>query len=102
MIGTKGVILVAVDPKALSFDDDMFAVRGVRVQLVPPKAWIGFDQAVVLDDADEPGTLTLDGLVQGLRRDVKATAADGPIRIRLNEVTGLSGRVDIECNRFDA
>ena len=40
VIGGQGVIMVEVDPKGLSFDDDMFAVRGVRVQLVPPQGWI--------------------------------------------------------------
>ena len=41
VIGGQGVIMVEVDPKGLSYEDDVFAVRGVGVRLVPPQGWIG-------------------------------------------------------------
>lgn len=105
VIGGQGVIMVAVDPKGLSFDDDMFAVRGVRVQLIPPQGWIEADHRVAHPEAVEPNGLTVERLVQGLRRQVKAGAGngrgDGPIRIQLAVGADLSGRIDIESNRFD-
>jgi cyanophycinase len=105
VIGGQGVVLVAVDPKGLSYDDDVFAVRGVQVQLVPPQGWIEVDHRVAAGEAVKPDGLTLERLVQGLRREVKASAgpgpADAPIRIHLDQVAGLSGRIDIESNRSD-
>ena len=104
VIGSQGVVLVAVDPKGLSYDDDVFAIRGVQVQLVPPQSWIEMDHRVATIDATAPDGLTLERLVQGLRREVKAGADAGPgrIRIRLDQVAALSGRIDIESNRFDS
>jgi cyanophycinase len=103
VIGGQGVVMVEIDPKGLSYEDDVFAVRGVRLRLVPPQDWIGMDHEVSGNGQGRPGGLTIEQLVRGLRREVKAgaTAGDGAIRIRLDELAALSARVDIESNRFD-
>ena len=54
VIGGQGVIMVEVDPKGLSYEDDVFAVRGVRLRLVPPQDWIGADHAATVT-AGRPG-----------------------------------------------
>ena len=103
VIGGQGVIVVEVDPQSLSYEDDTFAVRDVRVRVVPPRSWIGPD----LHDGAVPDGLTLERLVSGLRREVGAQgdgrrAAAGRISITLNAEAALSGRLDIESNRADA
>ena len=71
---------------------------------MPPQSWIEMDHRVATIDATAPDGLTLERLVQGLRREVKAgaDAGSGRIRIRLDQVAALSGRIDIESNRFDS
>ena len=106
VIGGQGVIVVEVDPKGLSYEDDVFAVRGVRVRLVPPQDWIGPERAPAGRDLP-PGALTVERLVSGLQRDVGAggggrRAAAGRISITLNADAALNGRLDIESNRADA
>ena len=107
VIGGQGVIVVEVDPKGLSYEDDMFAVRGVRVRLVPPQDWIGADHAPAGNGAAAPGALTVERLVAGLRREVGAggagrRSAAGRISITLNAEAALRGRLDIQSNRADA
>ena len=72
VIGGQGVIVVEVDPKGLSYEDDVFAVRGVRVRLVPPQDWIGADRAAAGNGAAAAGALTVERLVSGLQREVGA------------------------------
>jgi cyanophycinase len=107
VIGGQGVIVVEVDPKNLSYEDDTFAVRGVRVRVVPPQGWIAADHALPADVPVADGALTLERLVSGLRREVGAggngrRAAAGRISITLNAEAALRGRLDIESNRADA
>ena len=107
VIGGQGVIVVEVDPKGLSYEDDMFAVRGVGVRLVPPQDWIGADQARAGNGAAAAGALTVERLVAGLRREVGAggtgrRSAAGRISITLNAEAALRGRLDIQSNRADA
>jgi cyanophycinase len=107
VIGGQGVIVVEVDPKSLSYEDDTFVVRGVRVRVVLPRGWIAADHAAPVDGAAASGALTLERLVSGLRREVGAggngrRAAAGRISITLNAEAALRGRLDIESNRADA
>ncbi|MFL5336718.1 MAG: cyanophycinase [Geminicoccaceae bacterium] len=106
VIGGQGVIVVEVDPKDLSYQDDVFAVRNVGLRLVPPKAWIGeFGQRAGGNGAAPTGALTVERLVSSLRREIGAgvgrRGAAGRITMRLDAQAALSGRLDIESNRAD-
>ena len=72
VIGGQGVIVVEVDPKGLSYEDDVFAVRNVGLRLVPPQDWIGAARPAESGNGAAPGTLTVERLVSGLRREVGA------------------------------
>ena len=81
VIGGQGVIVVEVDPKGLSYEDDVFAVRGVRRAA---GAAAGLDRrrprgrrATV---PAGPAALTIERLVSGLRREVGAGGAAGARR----------------------
>jgi cyanophycinase len=107
VIGGQGVIVVEVDPKGLNYEDDVFAVRDVRLRLVPPPDWIGRGRYGEANGAARPGSLTVEQLVSGLRREVGASgggprSAAGRISITWNAEAALHGRIDIESNRADA
>jgi len=102
VIGAQGVIVVEVDPRAMSYQDDVFAVRNVAVRLVPPQDWIGPDHRAA--DAGKPNGLTVERLVRGLEREVCAgdrRRKAGRITIRLEAEAALSGRLHIESDRGD-
>ncbi|MGD9510447.1 MAG: cyanophycinase [Geminicoccaceae bacterium] len=102
VIGGQGVILVEVDPRSMSYQDDLFAVRDVAVRLVPPQGWIGPDHPVA--EVAKPNGLTVERLVRGLEREVCAghrRRKAGRITIRLEAEAALSGRVHIESDRGD-
>jgi cyanophycinase len=104
VIGGQGVIMVQVDPRCLSYEDDVFAVRNVALRLVPPQDWIGPDHRVVGNGA-AAGPLTVEGLVRGLEREVGAGGkrrGAGRITIRLEAEAALTGRLHIESDRGDA
>jgi cyanophycinase len=104
VIGGQGVVVVEVDPKGLSYEDDVFAVRNVALRLVPPRDWIG-PPGREPGEGVADGALTVERLVSGLRREVGAGlgrgGAAGRINIRLEAAAALSGRLDIESNRAD-
>ena len=104
VIGGQGVVVVEVDPGCLSYEDDLFAVRNVGLRLVPPQDWIGPPGQRALGDG-AVGTLTVDRLVSGLRRELGAgigrRGAAGRITIRLEAEAALAGRLDILSNRAD-
>ena len=77
VIGGQGVVMVEVDPKGLSYEDDVFAIRGVRLQLVPPQGWISANHEVDGTGQNKPGGLTIERLVSRLRREVKASGSMG-------------------------
>ena len=106
VIGGQGVVVVEVDPKGLSYEDDVFAVRNVALRLVPPRDWIGPPGREPGErQSRDGGTLTVERLVSGLRREVGAgvgrRGAAGRITIRLEAEAALAGRLDIESNRAD-
>ena len=103
VIGKQGVIMVEVDPRGMSYQDDVFAVRDVGVRLVPPQDSIGPDHRVA--GPGKANGITVEGLVRGLEREVGAGARGrraGRITFRLEADAALSGRLHIESNRGDA
>jgi hypothetical protein len=100
VIGRQGVVVVDVEPENLRLEDDLFALHGARLSLVPPQHAIGAGHGTAEADG-----LTLDQLVSALQREVGATgdlpAARGAIAIRLGEIAPLSARLDIESCRGD-
>jgi cyanophycinase len=100
VIGRRGVVVVEVEPENLRLEDDVFAVHGLRLSLVPPRHAIGADHGTAEADG-----LTLEQLVSALRREVGATvdlpAARGAIAIRLSEIAPLAARLDVESFRGD-
>jgi cyanophycinase len=100
VIGRRGVVVVEVEPASLRLEDDVFALHGARLSLVPPQHGIGADHGTAEADG-----LTLDQLVSALQREVGATddlpAARGDIAIRLSEIAPLAARLDIESSRGD-
>ena len=105
VIGGQGVLVVEVDPKGLSYEDDLFAVRNVGLRLVPPQDWIGPAGQRAAGNGATAGTLTVERLVTGLRREVGAgvgrRGAAGRITITLAAEAALAGRLDILSNRAD-
>lgn len=101
VIGGQGVVMVQVEPNGISFEDDVFTVRDVRVRIAPPHSRIAHDLGVMLPPGDSPGGLTVETLVAGLIRNVKAATPARPasIVIRLRDADVLSGRLDIASNR---
>ena len=105
VIGGQGVVVVEVDPRCLSYEDDLFAVRNVGLRLVPPQGWIGPPGQHPSANGAAPGTLTVERLVSGLRREIGVGAgrrgAAGRITITLEAEAALAGRLDILSNRAD-
>ena len=102
VIGGQGVLMVEVDPKGMSWQDDVFALRDVAVRLVPPQDWIGPDHRVA--GTGKANGLTIERVVRGLEREVGAGAKGrrpGRITIRLEAEAALSGRLHIESDRGD-
>ena len=104
VIGAQGVVMVEVDPRGLSYQDDVFAVRDVAVRIVPPHDWIGPDRAAA-GNGEAGAAPTVERLVRGLEREVGADSdrrRAGRITIRLEALAAHSGRVHIESDRGDA
>ena len=108
VIGGQGVIVVEVDPKGLSYEDDVFAVRGVRrarwCRRRTGSAPTTRRRAMV---PRRPGGLTIERLVSGLQREVGAGGSrrrgGRPDQHHARTPRRRSaGRLDIESNRADA
>jgi hypothetical protein len=103
VIGRQGVILVEVDPGALTFEDDRFALRGVKLSLVPPQDWIGPGPVVApcrrVGNGLGPSLAELlDSLERGA---VDGRSRPGRVTIRARELTAHAAELDIEACRMD-
>jgi len=103
VIGRRGVILVEVDPQRLTFEDDLFTLRGVKLSMVPPQDWIGPAGPVVAPRRVGDGVgPSLAELLAALEHEAAfGRSRQGRVRIRTRALAAHAAELDIEACRTD-